>query len=299
MATLITGATGFVGQYLMQLIDKPIVTSRNRTRALEKLGDQVSDVIEWDPMAGPIPLDPNTRIDGVINLMGESIAEGRWNEAKKKRIRDSRVVGTRNLIDGLRQLNQLPSSFVSASAVGIYGSQGDTIIDESNTDGQGFLVDVCKEWESTADEFTANGVRVVLLRIGIVLGKEGGAIQKMLPIFKLGLGGTLGSGTQYVPWIHVKDLAALTVWAADNEQVVGPVNASAPQPVPHRDFTKALGKALGRPTFLPAPRFALKLALGEFAESLFFSQRVVPKLAVDSGFEFQFGTIEKAIADLV
>ena len=151
MATLITGATGFVGQYLLDLVDKPIVTSRIRERALKKLGDRVSDVIQWDPLLGPLSIDPDTEINCVINLMGESIAEGRWNAAKKKRIRDSRVKGTQNLICGLRNLERLPSALISASAVGIYGNQADKVIDESNTDGDGFLVDVCKEWEDAAN----------------------------------------------------------------------------------------------------------------------------------------------------
>lgn len=299
MATLITGATGFVGRHLLSRIDQPIVTSRNRAKALEKLGEQVTDVIEWDPMAGPIPISPDANIDCVINLMGEPIAEGRWNDAKKRRIRESRVAGTHNLIQGLRHLKQLPSTLISASAVGIYGNQGDTVIDESNTDGEGFLVDVCREWEETADEFRQDGVRVVLVRIGIVLGKGGGAMQEMLPIFKFGLGGTLGSGTQYVPWIHVEDVASMLVWAADHPEVRGAVNASAPEPVTHKHFTKAIGKALHRPTFFPAPKFALKLLLGEFAESLFFSQRVVPKVALDNGFEFKFDRIEQAVEDIV
>lgn len=299
MAILITGATGFVGQHLLKLVEKPVVTSRSRSKAMEKLGDQVADVIEWDPMSGPVPIDPDMQIDGVISLMGEPIAEGRWSDEKKRRIRDSRVVGTRNLIAGLRNLNRLPSTFVSASAVGIYGSQADTIIDESNSKGEGFLVDVCREWEAAANEFSDDGVRVVLVRIGIVLGEGGGALEKMLPIFKLGLGGKLGAGDQYVPWIHVEDLASMLRWAVDQEEVQGPVNASAPEPVTNLQFTKAIGKALRRPTIFPVPKFALKLALGEFAESLLYSQRVVPKVALDNGYEFQFERIEQAIADVV
>lgn len=298
MATLITGATGFVGKHLLNLVDKPIVTSRNRERALKKLGDRVTDVIEWDPMSGPLTIPSDTQVECVMNLMGESIAEGRWNAAKKKRIRDSRILGTQNLIQGLRTLDKLPSSLISASAVGIYGDQGNTLIDESNTDGEGYLVEVCRDWEAAANEFQSDGVRVALIRIGIVLGRGGGAIEKMLPIIKLGIGGTLGNGSQYVPWIHVRDVAEMFHWSAEN-LISGPLNAAAPNPVTNREMTKALGKALSRPTFLPAPKFALKLALGEFADSLLFSQRVIPKIPLDRGFEFQYETIEQAIRDLV
>ena len=192
MATLITGGTGFVGRYLLERVSDPIVTSRNAARAKEALGDLVADVIQWDPTAEPIPLVGNEQFDAVINLMGESIAEGRWNEAKKQRIRDSRILGTQNLVAGLRKLERKPKSLVSASAVGIYGDQGDAIVDESHSGSEGFLADVCRGWESAAEEFANDGVRVAIVRIGIVLGRGGGAIEKLLPIFKWGLGGTSG-----------------------------------------------------------------------------------------------------------
>ena len=299
MATLITGGTGFVGSYLLDRVPDPIVTSRNASRAKAALGASVTDVIEWDPIAGPIPLTGNEKIDGVINLMGESVAEGRWNDAKKKRIRDSRVLGTQNLVAGLRKLNCRPKSFVSASAVGIYGDQGDAIVDESNSGSEGFMADLCRDWESAAMDYATDGVPVTVVRIGIVLGRGGGAIDKLLPIFKWGLGGALGSGKQYVPWIHVSDLANMFKWLLETPSQQGVFNGSAPQPVTNSEQTKAIANAVRRPALLPVPEFAVKLALGGFAQCLFDSQRVVPKAALDAGFEFEYTTVQQAMAEIV
>lgn len=299
MATLVTGATGFVGRQLISGLPDVIVTSRNRDRALGSLKGQVDDVIQWDPLQGPIPVGPDTSIETVINLMGEPVAEGRWTVAKKKRILDSRVRGTQNLIAGLQELRKPPRSFISASAVGIYGDQPDTIIDETTPPGTGYLADVCHQWESAAFAFASAETRVVAIRIGIVLGKRGGALGKMLPIFRLGLGGTLGNGSQYVPWIHVHDLVQLIRWSAFDSRVSGPINGTAPYPVTNSELTKTLATALKRPAFLPAPKFALKLALGEFADSLFFSQRAVPKAALDAGFSFEFERLTEAIDQIL
>ena len=299
MATLITGGTGFVGSYLLDRVPDPIVTSRNASRAKAALGASVTDVIEWDPIAGPIPLTGNEKIDGVINLMGESVAEGRWNDAKKKRIRDSRVLGTQNLVAGLRKLNCRPKSFVSASAVGIYGDQGDAIVDESNSGSEGFMADLCRDWESAAMDYATDGVPVTVVRIGIVLGRGGGAIDKLLPIFKWGLGGALGNGKQYVPWIHVSDLANMFKWLLETPSLQGVFNGSAPHPVTNSEQTKAIANAVRRPALLPAPEFAVKLVLGGFAQCLFDSQRVIPKAALDAGFEFKYKTIQQAMAEIV
>ena len=299
MATLITGGTGFVGSYLLERVLDPIVTSRNASRAKAALGDSVTDVIEWDPIAEPIPLTGNEKIDGVINLMGESIAEGRWNDAKKKRIRDSRVLGTQNLVAGLRKLNCKPKSFVSASAVGIYGDQGDALVDESNLGGEGFMADLCRDWESAAMDYANDDVPVSIVRIGIVLGRGGGAIDKLLPIFKWGLGGALGSGKQYVPWIHVIDLVNMLKWLSETPEMQGVFNGSAPHPVTNSEQTKAISNAVRRPALLPAPEFAVKLMLGGFAQCLFDSQRVIPKAALDAGFEFEYKTIREAMTEIV
>ena len=299
MGTLITGGTGFVGQELVQRLPEVTVTSRNRNRALQRLVGEPVNVIEWDPMTGPIALGEGSSFGSVVNLMGESIADGRWNEEKKKRIRDSRVEGTRNLVAGIIESGQLPNVFVSASAIGIYGDAGEDVVQEDHAYGTGFLTDVCTQWEAEAMKLQPHGVRVVCLRIGIVLGGGGGALEKMLPIFRWGIGGKLGSGKQWMAWIHVEDLVSMIEWSMKTDSVSGPVNATAPNPVRNKEFTKAVAKAVGRPAFLPAPKFGLRLALGEFANSLFFSQNVVPAAALEHGFQFQFPEIRGAIQQVV
>ncbi len=226
------------------------------------------------------------------------MADGRWTKSKKKRILNSRVGGTWNLIAGLRAMDSPPSVLVSASAVGYYGSRHDEELTEEAPAASGFLAEVCQEWEAAALTAEELGVRVVTIRIGLVLGKEGGAMARMLPIFKLGAGGNLGNGKQWMPWIHVKDLARLFVFAAEHDTLSGPVNGSAPNPVRNRDFTRAVGRSVRRPTLFPAPAFALRLAVGEFAEVLLASQRVLPRAAQDAGFEFRYSNIDAALAEL-
>ena len=298
MSILVTGGTGFVGNHLLSLLDDVLVTSRNAERAKKSLPPEV-DVVQWDPLAGPIEIPAERRISAVVNLMGDSIAEGRWNEEKKKSIRDSRIIGTKNLIRGLIASGKKPDAFVSASAVGYYGDAGEAVVNEDHPAGNGFLTDVSREWEEAADEIASHGVRVVKLRIGIVLGADGGALEKLIPLFKLGLGGKLGSGKQWFPWVHVKDLARLAKWSIETPLAEGIYNATAPNPVRNAEFTKDLAQALNRWAILPAPKFGLRLALGEFANSLFFSQNVIPKKAIDHGFEFQFENLPQALADIV
>ena len=299
MSVLITGGTGFVGRYLIKRLEKPVVTSRNRQRALNKLGDSVADVIEWAPMSDALNLDPAMDCRAVVNLMGDSIAEGRWTAAKKKSIRDSRVLGTKKLVEAVSKLDRKPDVFVSASAVGYYGDPGDVVVTESHQMGEGYLPEVCKQWEDAADEIAALGVRVVKLRIGIVLGSDGGALEKMVPLFKWGLGGKLGSGRQWFPWIHVEDLAGMIDWAIRTPTASGVYNATAPNPVTNGQFTAALAKSVGRWAILPAPKFGLRIALGEFANSLFFSQRVIPERALEQGYQFQFPDLDVALDDAV
>ncbi|MFM9024540.1 MAG: TIGR01777 family oxidoreductase [Planctomycetaceae bacterium] len=299
MRTLVTGATGFVGPRLLRLLDSPVVLSRDPDRARRTVGALASRIIRWDPLAGPPPADAFTDVDAVLHLAGESVAEGRWTAAQKARIRDSRVIGTRHLVQGIARAERKPAVLVSASAVGYYGDRGDAELTESAAPAHDFLADVCVEWEREALAAEGSGVRVVTARTGIVLGAGGGALGKMLTPFKLGAGGPLGNGRQWMPWIHVADLARLYVHAADTAAIRGPMNATAPHPVRNAEFTKALGRQLHRPAFMPAPYIGLRIVFGEFAQVLFASQRVIPKVALDTGFVFQYPELAGALREIL
>jgi uncharacterized protein (TIGR01777 family) len=297
MRALITGATGFVGPYLIDLLDRPRVLTRSIERARSSLAGKNVEFVGGDLNLGVPPLSAVEGIDTVFHLAGESVAGGRWTRKRKQRIRDSRVIGTRNLVDALGKLRAeaRPAVMVSASAVGYYGSRGDEMLVEEAEAGDDFLADVCRAWEREALRATEIGIRTAMLRIGIVLGPGGGALKKMLPPFKLGLGGPLGSGRQWMPWIHVEDLARLFLHAAETESVRGPVNAVAPTPVRNREFTRTLAKVLHRPAFMPAPYFGLRLLFGEFAQVLFASQKVEPRRATASGFSFRYPQLADAL----
>jgi uncharacterized protein (TIGR01777 family) len=299
MKALVTGATGFVGPRLLRLLDAPVVLSRDPDRARRTLGGLAGRVVRWDPLEGPPSPEAFAGIDAVLHLAGESVAEGRWTKAQKAKIRDSRVIGTRHLVQGIAQAERKPSVLVSASAVGFYGDRGDEELTESAPPAHDFLADVCVEWEREALEAEAAGVRVVTARTGIVLGAGGGALAKMLTPFKLGAGGPLGSGRQWMPWIHVADLARLYVHAAATASIRGPMNATAPHPVRNSEFTKALGRQLRRPAFMPAPYIGLRIVFGEFAQVLFASQRVIPKVALDTGFVFQYPELAAALREIL
>lgn len=299
MKALVTGATGFVGPRLLRLLDRPIVVSRNPDRARTSVGHLAERIVRWDPMEGPPPPEAFDGVDAVLHLAGESVAEGRWTAAQKNRIRDSRVLGTRHLVQGIAQAARKPAVLVSASAVGYYGDRGDEELTESARPADDFLARVCVDWEREAVAAEKAGVRVVTARTGIVLGAGGGALGKMLTPFKLGAGGPLGNGRQWMPWIHVADLARLYVHAAETTSIQGAMNAVAPHPVRNSEFTKALGRALHRPAFIPAPYFGLRLLFGEFAQVLFASQRVIPRVALDSGFVFQFPEIAAALREIL
>jgi len=300
MRALVTGATGFVGKRLLAKLQRPVVLSRDATQAAKKLERFGANVYAWDPQGGSPPADAFDGIDTVIHLAGDSVAEGRWTAAKKASIRDSRVMGTRNLVAGLRKLPKKPQVLVSASAVGWYGSHGDEELTEASPPAKDFLADVCAQWEREATAARELGIRVVPIRIGIVLGEKGGALGKMLTPFQLGLGSPLGSGQQYMPWVHIDDLVELMLFAAREASVAAPLNGVAPNPVTNREFTKTLGRVLGRPTFFPpVPGFMLKLMLGEFAEVLLGSQRVVPRAAQAANFQFKFPELEPALRNVL
>ncbi len=300
MKALVTGATGFVGPRLLRLLDKPVVVSRNPDRAKQSIGHLAGRILRWDPLEGPPSPEAFDGIDVVYHLAGESVAGARWTAAQKARIRDSRVVGTRHLVQGIAQAAVKPATLVSASAVGYYGSRGDEELTESAAPADDFLARVCVEWEREALAAADLGVRVVTARTGIVLGSgSGGALAKMLTPFKLGAGGPLGNGRQWMPWVHVADLARLYVHAADHGEIRGPMNSVAPQPVRNSEFTRALARQLHRPAFMPAPYLGLRIVFGEFAQVLFASQRVIPQVALETGFTFQYPDVTAALREIL
>lgn len=297
MRALVTGATGFIGGALLKSLTSPIVLTRDPERARRSLPPDVV-AHRWEPIAGPPPVEALRGADVVIHLAGDPVAQ-RWNEERKRSIRDSRVLGTRHLVQSLGAANPRPRVLVSASAVGYYGDRGDEILEESSPPGRDFLAGVCRDWEAEAMRAKELGVRVVCLRTGIVLGREGGALPKMLPPFRLGLGGTLGDGRQWMPWIHIDDHIGLIQHAAGTEGLEGPLNAVAPTPVTNKDFTRALAAALKRPAFLPVPLFALKVMFGEMGSVMLSSDRAVPRVAERTGFAFRRPALDAALRSLL
>lgn len=300
MRAVVTGGTGFVGRRLLSKLERPVVLSRDAAKAKKSLAGKPVEIVAWNPLAEPAPSSALDGTEAIFHLAGDSVAGGRWTKRKKQRIKESRVLGTRNLIAGLRQLRNKPRVLVSASAVGYYGSRGEEEIDERAPPGADFLAEVCSAWEKEALAACELGIRVVTIRIGIVLGEKGGALSKMLPPFYLGLGSPLGTGDQYMPWVHIDDLVELMLFAARERSLSGPVNGVSPQPVTNREFTKTLGAVLRRPTFLPPlPGFVLKAMLGEFGGVLLDSQRVYPRAALSAGFAFRFPALDGALRDVL
>ncbi len=286
---LITGASGLLGRELT-----PHLRADGWDVAALKRPDM------WAPEKGFIDAGRLEGFDAIIHLAGESIAAGRWTAAKKERIRSSRVDATRLLADAVCRLQSPPNVFISASAIGYYGPRGSETVDESSAPGRSFLSGVCAEWEAAAEPLAKKGIRVVYIRTGIVLTPKGGALGKMLLPFKLGAGGIIGSGNQYMSWIDVDDEVGAILHALKTESVRGPVNATAPHPVTNGEFTKALGAALSRPTLFPMPGFAAKLALGEMAEELLLTgARVVPAQLQKSGYIFKYPQLERSLEHLL
>jgi uncharacterized protein len=300
MRALVTGATGFVGRKLLARLQDPVVLSRDAQRARQNLQAFHPTVFPWNPADQAAPAQAFEGVDVVFHLAGESVADGRWTAAKKQRLQDSRILGTRNLIATIAELDQPPQVLISASAVGYYGDRGDQKLVESDAPGEGFLADLSVAWEMEAQKAAASSVRVVNPRIGIVLSPDGGALARLLPIFRKGMGSPLGDGHQYMAWIHIDDLLDLMLLAAEQESISGPLNATAPHPVTNRDFTKTLAAVLHRPLLLPpVPKLALRLSMGEFADSLFHSQRVLPNVAEQAGFPFRYPQLDVALQQLL
>ena len=289
MKVLMTGSSGLIGTALTSFLSGGGHQVRRVLRTASASGDATS----WNPSDGTFTDGAFDGIDAVVHLAGENIASGRWTAARKAQIRDSRVIGTRHLCETLSRLDTLPKVLVAASALGFYGDHGNAVLDESAAPGSGFLADVCQAWEDAAAPARERGVRVVHLRVGIVLTPLGGALGRMLLPFKLGLGGVIGPGDQYMSWIVPDDLLGIVLHTLTNESISGPVNAVAPQAVTNREFTKTLGAVLNRPTVLPAPAFALRLALGEMADALLLaSTRVDPAVLRTTDFEFAYPHLE-------
>jgi uncharacterized protein (TIGR01777 family) len=297
MRITVTGATGRIGSRLVrQLLDRGdevTVLSRHPDRARAALPGV--EAAAWDPATAPAPAAALAGRDGVVHLAGEDIAQ-RWSADAKRRIRESRELGTRNLVAGLRAADPRPPVLVSASAVGYYGAHGDEPLDESAPAGSGFLADVCAAWEREAQAAEALGVRVVRLRTGVVLDREGGALAKMLPFFKLGGGGPVAGGRQYMPWIHRDDLVGLQIAALEGGDAwTGPINGTAPETVTNRAFSKALGRVLHRPAIAPVPGFAVRVLYGDMAELVTEGQRVEPRRAQELGYRFRHPQLDEAL----
>jgi len=296
MRITISGGTGFIGRRLL----KNLAGEGHTLHVLSRhAGANMPNNVRlsvWNAAKGDPPADSLQETDAIVHLAGEPVAQ-RWNAEVKQRIRESRVAGTRNLVSALAKLQQKPQTLICASAVGYYGSRGDELLDESSRPGNDFLAELCQAWEKEASAAESLGIRVAMIRTGIVLDARSGALAKMLPPFKLGLGGPIAGGQHWMSWIHIHDLVAMYQFAL-TQPVRGALNGTAPYPERNADFSRALGTALHRPAFLPTPKFALSAMFGEMAEVVLASQRVLPKAAEAAGFRFRFPQLQPALADL-
>ena len=315
MRFLITGATGFLGRHLWTTLrglgHEGTILARDPEKATKVLPG--ARIIEWNGVIGLPPEAAFEGVDVVVNLIGESVAR-RWNDERKRRFRDTRVLPTQSLVERMFSLPARPRCLISIAGTGFYGDRGDEVLTETSSGGSGFLAKLSQEWEAAAIAAETLGVRTVVLRLGVVLGRDGGILPTIVTPFRFGVGGKLGNGRQYFPWIHLSDAIGLlthlaeaacaprsdTSHTSDVSPVKGPVNGVAPEPVTNAEFTAALGRALGRPVALGVPAFALKLALGEMAQELLLaSQRVSPVRALAAGYIFKFPLLQPALADLL
>ena len=300
MKILITGATGIIGRSVC----RALINGGHQVAALSRRLPAVTDLagaitFRWEAVAEIPPAACWEGVEAVIHLAGEPVAAARWTEEHKQRIRDSRVKGSRNLVAGMRATTRPPKVLVSASAVGFYGDRGDEFLNESSDPGSDFLSEVCLDWEAEAARARELGVRVVFVRTGVALSPSGGALEKMLLPFKLGLGGRLGDGRQWFPWIHIEDIAGIFLHALMSPDVDGPINGVAPGIVTNEEFTRELAATLNRPVFFPVPELALRVLMGEMAEVVTASQRVVPQVALDTGYQFKYPNLRPALESLL
>jgi uncharacterized protein len=302
MKVLITGATGFIGSKLVHALCAKnfdvVAPVRDVERAKKKFPTQVQCVL-WPDAEAPLPKESVTGVEAVIHLLGESIADSRWTKSRKKALHDSRIKSTERLFE--RFTEQQPRSlklFISASAIGFYGDRQDEILTEDSSGATDFLGTLVRDWENAAKMFSQIGARVVCIRTGIVIGADGGAMKKLLPMFRRGLGGTLGSGRQWMSWIHIDDLINVYISALTNSEMNGPINAVSPKPMRNSDFTRTLADALGKPAMVPVPALALRLALGELADVLLGGALVMPAKLQASAFHFSHSDLGESLKDL-
>ncbi|HEX4482276.1 MAG TPA: TIGR01777 family oxidoreductase [Solirubrobacteraceae bacterium] len=302
MRVTVTGATGLIGPSLIAALQQRgaevTVLSRDAARARKRLADAgvaTVEAFDWDPLGEPAPAAAFEGRDAIAHLAGENVAQ-RWSEEAKRAIRDSRVTGTRNLLAGVEQTQSRPRTLVGSSAIGYYGAHGEEPLDEDAPPGRDFLAKVCVDWETETARASALDMRVVSVRTGVVLDKSGGALEKMLPPFRLGIGGPVAGGRQYISWVHRDDVVGIYIAALAHERWSGPVNATAPEPVSNRDFSHALGRALHRPAVLPVPGAALALLYGEMAEIVTTGARVMPAKPLVLGYEFRHAQLDAALS---
>lgn len=301
MRVVILGATGFVGRALVYALhgrgDDLLILSRRPNLVTRKFGTQIK-AVKWTPEYDPAWGREIEGYDAVINLAGEPLFSRRWNARQRDLIMNSRVDSAAGIIKAIRRIDHRPDTLISASAVGYYGWQGDQELTEDSPPGEDFLAKVCRAWEEEVEDDDTQSVRTVRIRIGMVLGRGGGALGRMIKPFKFGLGGPLGSGKQWVSWIHLQDLVDLIRWALDNPKIEGPLNGTSPYPVTNKEFSQTLGRALHRPAAFPVPGFLLRLAVGGAAEVLLEGQRVIPARVLESGFSFTHPTLSAAFQEI-
>jgi uncharacterized protein (TIGR01777 family) len=306
MRVFIAGGSGMIGSRLVRQLhtrqDSGVLLTRRPDAVRQMLGGDCT-VVEGDPTQPGPWMDAAAECDAAVNLTGENLFNKRWNDAFKKVLRDSRVRSTENVVQALarnpRTAAGTPKVLVNASAIGWYGPHGDEELTEEAPAGDDFQARLCADWEAAARPAEVHGLRLAILRIGVVLGKDAGAMKAMLPPFKMGVGGPVGSGKQWLSWVHHEDIVGILLLALDNPAAAGPINGTAPNPVTNTEFAKALGKALGRPSFVWTPGFALTLGLGEVADIVLTGQRVLPKKALALGYPFKFPTIDEALKDVL
>ena len=294
MNVLITGGRGFIGSALK----KQLLTAGHDVVITTRQESNSAGELTWNPPS-LIPPKKISTFDAIVNLAGDSIYSDRWTKDKKERIRSSRINTTHYLIESIKNADLKPKVFINASAVGYYGPHGDNEVTENASPGNDFLASVCKAWELEAMKAEGAGVRTVITRFGVVLGPDGGALQKMITPFKAFVGGYIGSGKQWMSWVHIDDITGFIEYALEHDKISGVFNVTAPNPLTNKDFSSTLGRALGRPSLFPVPGFALRAALGEFSEILLTGQRVIPERALISGYNFKYPLLDEALKSIL